>query len=68
MVPCLHAAQKYEPRCDAQRPDGHWQARSDAIGQQAGPRGQDQHEDSDRQRRDARLQGRVAEDLLEMDD
>ena len=63
----LHAAQKREPGGDAQRPDGHWQAWSDAVGQQTGSCGQDQHDGSNRQHRDASLQRRVAEDLLKMD-
>ena len=41
---------------------------SNAIGKLAGRRGQGQHQARDRQHRDARLQRRVAQDLLEMDD
>ena len=59
------AGQQQHRRGDEQRPDGHRDARADALGERAGPRREQEHRQRDRHRRRAGLQRRVPERALQ---
>ena len=65
--PVADAHHQRETHRRQEGPGGHRQPRPDALGEPAGPGREQQHHDGHRHEREAGLQGRVAEDGLELD-